>query len=594
MAVLALALSLLVSLPLPSLAVTQFLTYPFNQNGVNLQQGWDYMPNVGGGVHHAIDYVYGAIDQSVTWLPFNVVASHDGTAVYHGGCTNNDDSCNGGLGNYVEVTTNIGGVTYKTRYCHLDSSPLPVGQQVPIQRGDFLGVTGITGAANQVNHLHFEFLVNGDKTDPYDVYGLRTAYPENGGSCGSSPFWTSCPPVKAFTTQTAWLFNNGTSEGWTAINIDGQAFQNGQWWVDPGDTPLLYSPYLQRSPSTINYLKIQMRNRGINDHGQVYIRGDGQAFTESKSRNFVNPADSQWRFIVIPLNLIPGWGSVSNLDQIRIDPVDYGETEPAQDNVEIDAIILRLDDSAPLKVSGPTPTPSSSGQNYFTFVWSYTDPDEGDGSGYGSGLDKFEVRFNGGSWQGPIYFSSVNGNEVFGEWTGAVPNIQVGTNTFYVRAYDPVGNVSAASSTNFTYTASDCGPHLASCGTSAVSMQTLAVTQDGAQPQDDEMLSTCITTGQPVENLFAIPGRYRIGFEYRSASSKTMRLQLEGEASGQFNELDTVHLVSSPGEWHPFWSRTFTISDDQISNAAKLRFAFADGVESGVEIRNLLIWDAGH
>lgn len=174
----------------PAGAAVQFLTAPYGQAGINLQQGWFYHPDMGGGNHKAIDFVFGTLNQSATWQSFMVLSAHNGTATYHPGY-------NGGLGNYVSIATTVSGKTYETRYAHLDSSPLQDDVPVAISRGASIGMTGATGAANNVNHLHFVILEEGVPIDPYDVYSDRDDYPENGGSCGPSFLWTTCPPFCA-------------------------------------------------------------------------------------------------------------------------------------------------------------------------------------------------------------------------------------------------------------------------------------------------------------------------------------------------------------------------------------------------------------
>jgi Peptidase family M23/FG-GAP-like repeat/Secretion system C-terminal sorting domain len=168
-------------------ATPQFMTLPYNQDNVVLQQGWTYMD---GGTHRGIDW-------HRNWEPFNVVACHDGEATYFGDCEAGDAGCNGGLGNYVRIRKNISGTNYYTLYCHLQSSPLPVGTPVTVSAGQFIGVTGVSGAANDVNHLHFEYHEEsvGNKKDPYDIYANRDSYPPSGGNCGASNSWITCPPT---------------------------------------------------------------------------------------------------------------------------------------------------------------------------------------------------------------------------------------------------------------------------------------------------------------------------------------------------------------------------------------------------------------
>lgn len=170
-------------------ATPKFMTLPFNQDNVVLQQGWYY---TAGGTHRGIDW-------QRNWQTFNVYSSHDGEATYFGGCGSGNPNCNGGLGNYVRIKKNIGGTDYYTLYCHLASSPLPQGSSTNVLGGQSIGVTGVTGAANGVNHLHFEYHEGsiGTKKDPYDIYSTAANYPPNGGSCGPNYSWTSCPPIFA-------------------------------------------------------------------------------------------------------------------------------------------------------------------------------------------------------------------------------------------------------------------------------------------------------------------------------------------------------------------------------------------------------------
>ncbi|EKD56883.1 MAG: hypothetical protein ACD_58C00056G0001, partial [uncultured bacterium] len=166
------------------------LSAPFADGGVNLQQGWYYHPDMGGGLHlgGGFDYVLGPINQSAQWKPFIVLSAHDGTAKYLTGT-------NGGLGNHVKVTITIAGVVYQTTYAHLQSSLLPVGVDVSVSRGGILGISGNTGNPDYKVHLHFVFKINGSSVDPYGVYKNRDYYPENGGSCGNTVYWTECPPI---------------------------------------------------------------------------------------------------------------------------------------------------------------------------------------------------------------------------------------------------------------------------------------------------------------------------------------------------------------------------------------------------------------
>ncbi len=170
-------------------ATPKFMTLPFRQDNVTLQQGWEY--DFGENrTHRGIDY-------QRSWQAFNVCASHDGQATYFSGCSDNESSCNGGLGNYVRIHKTIDGVDYYTLYCHLQSSPLSPSTPTTVVQGEIIGVAGKTGAANDVIHLHYEYHEGsiGNKKDPYDIYSVAANYPPNGGDCGTNYAWTACPPT---------------------------------------------------------------------------------------------------------------------------------------------------------------------------------------------------------------------------------------------------------------------------------------------------------------------------------------------------------------------------------------------------------------
>ncbi len=148
----------------------KFLSFPFTDPDVKLQQGWVYDYDTT--AHQGIDYIKGTVDQSGTWKAFDVKAAADGQAYY---------STSSSWGNYVKIKHVVGIDTYYTLYAHLVSSPLQANKWVPIARGDNIGVAGKTGKANGVIHLHFEFsktnVGRGYRLDPYDIYSTKKDYP---------------------------------------------------------------------------------------------------------------------------------------------------------------------------------------------------------------------------------------------------------------------------------------------------------------------------------------------------------------------------------------------------------------------------------
>ncbi len=181
----------------PAHALAKFMTLPFTDPDVHIQQGWLYdSPGVLCGpsnpdypyCHYAIDYIKGTVDSPATWLPFTVVAVADGQAQYR---PNGSQT----WGNYVITKHMVGGVMYYTINAHLATSPLPPNQWVGITRGDPIGTAGKSGLANGLLHLHFEVykdqLLKTNRVDPYDIYKTKAAYPPH-GNCGPGALWVAC------------------------------------------------------------------------------------------------------------------------------------------------------------------------------------------------------------------------------------------------------------------------------------------------------------------------------------------------------------------------------------------------------------------
>lgn len=228
--------------------VPKFLTLPFRDPDIKIQQGWVYTfdPDA----HKGIDYIKGTIDQRATWQSFDVVAAADGWAMWSEQPGSVDV-----YGKFVLIRHDVQdpeGNDYFTLYAHLQS----VSAEIPYQdrhsidynyndaskwkyvkRGEIIGRAGNTGASNRGNHLHFEvqrgeyFL---DKTDPYDLYKTRDFYPGGSSYVGSGPnhLWTTDPPTTPPVSENDiyWLAKAIMSEasigtvkeqiavGWTVIN----------------------------------------------------------------------------------------------------------------------------------------------------------------------------------------------------------------------------------------------------------------------------------------------------------------------------------------------------------------------------------------
>jgi len=189
----------------------KFLTLPFNDPSVRIQQGWVYTFNPDPDAHLGIDYVKGTIDMPDTWQSFDIVAASDGWAM-----RSEQPGDTGTYGNFVLVRhdkKDLAGNDYFTLYAHLKTVAPTIPYQnrfsisydysdpskwIYVKRGEIIGEAGKTGAANTGIHLHFEVERKGYdqyQSDPYDLYTTRDAYPmgDNEG-CGPNYLWTTDPP----------------------------------------------------------------------------------------------------------------------------------------------------------------------------------------------------------------------------------------------------------------------------------------------------------------------------------------------------------------------------------------------------------------
>ncbi len=177
-----------------------FLTLPFTDPGVTIQQGWRYTAPIGPNpddpyAHNGIDYIKGVLNQASTWQPFEVVAAAYGKAMHSSG---------GGYGDFVLIrhdNKDDQGRNYYTLYSHLGSIEDTITYRAdrfstdyenwtPVSRGQKIGMAGESGTNPGWIHLHFEVNRGGyaqNKVDPYDINNTRHYYPEGNNYSGIGP-----------------------------------------------------------------------------------------------------------------------------------------------------------------------------------------------------------------------------------------------------------------------------------------------------------------------------------------------------------------------------------------------------------------------
>jgi len=260
-------------------------------------------------------------------------------------------------------------------------------------------------------------------------------------------------------SQTSWLFNDaGDTEGWTAVSVQAQIVSGGIWTINPNPSdPQLISPLLSRAPSSINYLKYGVRNQGSDTAGRVYYSGPSHGYSQTNSKAFTNPNNGLYNWIVVRLNDIPGWndGSLTNIDHIRIDPVNAGSGSGALDDVLTDYIFLRNDVTNPSQPTITSVTPGSWTNGSVTACFESNDPADVNPVGpdaYGSGIADFRYRVDPQADQ-------VKLPDSFNQTTGlaaacvtyAPGSLANGANQFHVYCFDKVGRVSVDRQTTLYY-----------------------------------------------------------------------------------------------------------------------------------------------
>lgn len=122
-----------------------------------LTQGWYYN---NGSLHQAADWR----TQNGTDYKRPVYAAEDGTVDQTQDWDGHTRTGMQSYGNMVRIKhAPYEGKTLQTRYAHLSSYCVKVGQQV--KEGELIGYSGVTGNVFGA-HLHFEVILNGKRTNP--------------------------------------------------------------------------------------------------------------------------------------------------------------------------------------------------------------------------------------------------------------------------------------------------------------------------------------------------------------------------------------------------------------------------------------------
>jgi hypothetical protein len=285
-------------------------------------------------------------------------------------------------------------------------------------------------------HLHFGIWDG----DPYR--SNQWGYGPQGSFTNPITFMESTDPwPEDGTTQTTWLFNtNGNLGGWTLVNVDAFDVSNDILTINPGNDPQLRSPLLSRSPSSINYMKIGMKNKGGDENGTLFFSSPEYGYSDSRKATYSNPNNGIYNWITIRLNNIVNWGDASNIDHIRIDPVNNGIPVNGNDDVLIDYIFLRHDGTNPDIPTITSISPSGWTNDPISVSFQANDPHDVNPVGpdvYGSGVQNFYYRVDPHSdvAKNPDSFDDRSGL-ASATVTFQPSDLNQGQNSFHVYAHD--------------------------------------------------------------------------------------------------------------------------------------------------------------
>lgn len=314
----------------------------------------------------------------------------------------------------------------------------------------------IATIANLGSNTHFHF---GVRDASYSNISNRGALPTT--DCDGDPafpeFFVNAATLdygQTGTPQTSWLFNTvGDLEDWDPVNMESVVVQNGRLICNPGNDPQLRSPLLDRLPSSINYLKTGMRNYGGDTDGDIFFNSPEYEYSELRKAVFENSSNDLENWITVRLDNIDGWNSASNIDHIRVDPVGDGVPIGGSDDVVIDFIFLRKDETDPAPPTISSVSPSSWTHDDFSVSFEGNDPPDVNPIGpdvYGSGILYFRYRVESGSYitKYPDYFDDRSG---LASATVTVSATNQGINTFYVYSRDKIGRNGAEATASLYY-----------------------------------------------------------------------------------------------------------------------------------------------
>ncbi|MDQ3929194.1 MAG: glycosyltransferase family 39 protein, partial [Chloroflexota bacterium] len=156
-------------------------------------------------------------------------------------------------------------------------------------------------------------------------YGERVA--GNQITLGTSTF-TQLSPSNVYSKADGWTFTS-YEEGWSAVNVTGEATGEQGWCFSPREDPALYSPPVRLQTSDYSTLSVAMSTTTPGRAQFFFRQGSEEPFSEVASVAFdVEAGTHDYK-----VSLGPEWKRIQAVEGMRLDPLEKGDPAPGGANL---------------------------------------------------------------------------------------------------------------------------------------------------------------------------------------------------------------------------------------------------------------------
>jgi 4-amino-4-deoxy-L-arabinose transferase-like glycosyltransferase len=176
-------------------------------------------------------------------------------------------------------------------------------------------------------------LLTGEQTSDHYVFSrqevdqLLSPYGERAVldrvTAGPEPFYRLSPD-KVYSAASSWEFA-ADQEGWSGVNIAGEAVAQAGWCFTPQNDPAVYGPPIRAQAD-----RIEVRiNSGLAGRAQLFYRADVPTpYAEENSASFNLVKGDETYTIDLPRG-----GNKGTIQGLRLDPIEKGDAAAGTDNI---------------------------------------------------------------------------------------------------------------------------------------------------------------------------------------------------------------------------------------------------------------------